>query len=659
MNHTNAFINITVDGKTYSINYAYNKHTTFYDFLENFIFLYPELNICQCYKFHTLRNKRNYNISRTSNISNYEYCLNNLALIKSRNDCHHNEENYLLCSKLNLISMFESKIEDYKKIIEDKDKKYSELEKKYSKKIDMLNSEIKKLEYDIALLEFDIKGIPSKKEFLEKMGFRKKGNLKENPNLLEKNQQNQQNGQIIVKNPENKKENFINFYDIIIHIDSIKEINKGWKIEMNEKGKQNYEKYKNENILKIGVIGSANKGKSYFLSKISKNKLPAGTRIKTEGLSIKYPDLEIFTSKKIVLLDSAGLETPVLVAKGSKEEEKNNDELFKEKCREKLITELFLQNYIINISDILIVVVDFLSFLEQKFLMKIKKELKKARRILPLYIIHNLKEFTIKKQVEDYIENTLLKSASFTLKEWIINKNKSRTCFLEDKKDVNEPNIFHLIYANENSEAGNYYDQCTLDFIENIYQNTTNYKPFDIIESIKDRFVELSGEIIEKIDNKEKIEKKNFNVSTSNSIKLNNKKEIILKQYLIDEIGVSNLKPNGFEPKYNLYNTDDKIIIKVECPGNSSIRSYIEPIGEYYIIRIDGEKEDDDSEKFIDKTISLNKREFGKFKIEIPLNAHKYILSYQEPSIKKEKGIFIIEYKLFKKPIVKEFRDIN
>ena len=216
-----------------------------------------------------------------------------------------------------------------------------------------------------------------------------------------------------------------------------------------------------------------------------------------------------------------------------------------------------------------------------------------------------------------------------------------------------------MIYANENSEAGNYYNQCTLDFIENIYQNTTNYKPFDIIESIKDRFVELSGEIIEKIDNKEKIEKKNFNVSTSNYIKLNNKKEIILKQCLIDEIGVSNLKPNGFEPKYNLYNTDDKIIIKVECPGNSSIRSYIEPIGEYYIIRIDGEKEDDDSEKFVDKTISLNKREFGKFKIEIPLNAHKYILSYQEPSIKKEKGIFIIEYKLFKKPIVKEFRDIN
>ena len=101
--------------------------------MENFIFLYPELNICQCYKFHTLRNKRNYNISRTSNISNYEYCLNNLALIKSRNDCHHNEENYLLCSKLNLISMFESKIEDYNKIIEDKDNKNKKRTKKSKK----------------------------------------------------------------------------------------------------------------------------------------------------------------------------------------------------------------------------------------------------------------------------------------------------------------------------------------------------------------------------------------------------------------------------------------------------------------------------------------------------------------------------------------------
>ena len=40
--------------------------------------------------------------------------------------------------------------------------------------------------------------------------------------------------------------------------------------------------------------------------------LPSGISIRTEGLSIKYPELEGFENRKIVLLDSAGLETPVL-----------------------------------------------------------------------------------------------------------------------------------------------------------------------------------------------------------------------------------------------------------------------------------------------------------------------------------------------------------
>ena len=43
----------------------------------------------------------------------------------------------------------------------------------------------------------------------------------------------------------------------------------------------------------------------------------------------------------------------------------NSKELFQEKSREKLITELFLQNYIINVSDILIIVVGILTYSEQ------------------------------------------------------------------------------------------------------------------------------------------------------------------------------------------------------------------------------------------------------------------------------------------------------
>ena len=55
---------------------------------------------------------------------------------------------------------------------------------------------------------------------------------------------------------------------------------------MSENAKKNYENFKKEENLKVGIIGNANKGKSFLLSKISKINLPAGTSIRTQGLSI-------------------------------------------------------------------------------------------------------------------------------------------------------------------------------------------------------------------------------------------------------------------------------------------------------------------------------------------------------------------------------------
>ena len=112
------------------------------------------------------------------------------------------------------------------------------------------------------------------------------------------------------------------FYDIIIDINSIKGINKGWIIKKSERNIEEYEKFKENKIVRVGVICNSNKGKCFILSKISKIDLPSGTSIRTEGLSIKYPDLETYTNRRIALLDSAGLETPVLKDDKSEEFEK-------------------------------------------------------------------------------------------------------------------------------------------------------------------------------------------------------------------------------------------------------------------------------------------------------------------------------------------------
>ena len=69
-------------------------------------------------------------------------------------------------------------------------------------------------------------------------------------------------------------------------------------------------------------------------------------------------------------------------------------------AKDKALTELFLQNFIMTESDILIAIVGILTYSEQKLLNRIKSDLKKEKNIIVymLYIIfkHMLKENKLK-----------------------------------------------------------------------------------------------------------------------------------------------------------------------------------------------------------------------------------------------------------------------
>ena len=473
--------------------------------------------------------------------------------------------------------------------------------------------------------------------------------------------------------PENNNKSFTKFYDVIIDIKSIKDINKGWPIKMNQKGEENYKKYKDEQkIIKIGVIGNSNKGKSFLLSKISKFKLPSGYSIKTEGLSIKYPELKEYINRKIVLLDSAGLETPVLNEESSNTKndvnkndnqkdnltENNNKEkdYFREKSREKLITELFLQNYIINNSDILIIVIGILTYSEQKLLNKIKTEIiktkKKSKNNIDkplILIIHNLMTYTLVEQVEEYIRDILLQCSTFTLvaghKTSTSKENIKGKYFYEES---NELKIFHLIYANEGSEAGNYYNGFTLNYIEQSYQNITNLTSFDVMKTIKERFYLISPDIIEKTEDKSKIE---FEEENNKLIKLKSPSDVTLKKCFIDELGFSNLKANGFEPTYNYYIKDNQyLMLKIESPGNSEINAIYQEEQGYKFIKINGKKKRDKEPKDLDGNNANNTREFGDFFLNIPLKLDPEILIQNtKPKIEEKKGVIFIQFNLGKR----------
>ena len=672
-------VNIQGYGNT-DVYYSYNNNTDFQDFLEYLAYLIPSANICQCSKFsYKIKNYSHYNnffysdINLDKKLYDFKSNFNNLCLNRNKKKCSCNNS-FLYCSKSNFVQNFmnefnnlnmknnlnEKEISNLEKEKNDNIQKLENLQKqsdyqniqisnlkaekfKQINDINSLESKINDLNKDKKILEMAVNGDPEKIVFLNKYGIIGE-NLKMKDNIIKIDPNSNQ----LIGNEKYNKTKFIDFYDVIVHINSIKDINKGWPVEMSSKGKENYENFKNQKIIKIGVIGNSNKGKSFLLSKISKIQLPSGTSIRTEGLSIKYPDLVTFKDRKIALLDSAGLETPVLKIDKNIKEEKIN-EYFKEKSREKLITELFLQNYIINNSDVLIAVVGILTYSEQKLLMKIKKELDRSKLNTPLFIIHNLITYTSVQQVNDYINEFLLNSATFSLVEGhkISTRTESKTgiYFYEENK---EQKIYHLIFANEGSDAGRYFNQFTLDFLENNYQNVTHLEAFDVIETIKDRYIKLSKDIIEKTP-EEKTDKESFDNSNPESIKLKDTKEIVLKKCLTDELGFSNLKANGFEPTYNLYKKENKIILRIEASGNTSLEApEIEFAGEYNIIKIKGEKKKDKEPVNKEENI-FNTREDGKFSFEVPLKAEDYLLSNEEAEIKDKRGVFMVEFKLAQK----------
>ena len=232
----------------------------------------------------------------------------------------------------------------------------------------------------------------------------------------------------------------IDAYDVVIDVNAISNITKGWDVKMSEKGRQRYQEQSGKKSCVVGVVGNKNKGKSFLLTKLAGIKLPSGHSLTTKGLSVKYPTID---QQNIVLLDTAGLETPITSSTevydlkkelenklaeekkefdesleglpdddGSKErkEKEHEDNLRREILSkfttDKQITEYFLQTFILQESHILIFLVEQLTYSDQKLLNRIKNECKGKK----LFVVHNLYTLTTKQQVEEYIQNTLMKS---------------------------------------------------------------------------------------------------------------------------------------------------------------------------------------------------------------------------------------------------------
>ena len=420
-------------------------------------------------------------------------------------------------------------------------------------------------------------------------------------------------------------EELLKYYDIIFDIDSLENLKtNGWKLESNDEGYEKYENKKDKENTVVSVIGNKNKGKSFILAKLSNFEIPDGFNITTKGLSVIYPEYE---DKNIIFLDTAGFEIPLCendenfkfetknenYLKLNEEEKKNvsikdyltEDEYITQTMkftRDRQNTDYFLQKFILNSAYILLCIVNQLNLSDHKFLNRIQEENKDKK----IFVIHNLKTFKTKDEVNEYIEETLLKLVTSKLKKGIYiqiegdKKNNNNT----DENNIyyyqvfDEPNdknknkeekskkreVIHLFMANEGSEAGNYYNNSTLEFIKNQIISFTNIKKFPIIDKVKDFLFEHSEEFFnDPLKNKDDI--KDITENDKKLIKYTGE-PYELKECYVDDLGNANFIQSNYKPSYRAYKVkfndkngkSNKLILDIEISGEVDTNEIKNPL---------------------------------------------------------------------------------
>ena len=143
-------------------------------------------------------------------------------------------------------------------------------------------------------------------------------------------------------------------------------------------------------------------------------------------------------------------------------------------------------------------VVEKVSIDDQFFLIKLTKLTKLIRDdhndkfLQKIIVVHNLMKMKEKKIVEDYIKNTLKKSLTYTLKEkHDMDKPYNKALYLEENVALSEKEIIHLIMAQEDTEAGDFYNESAIEYIRQTVKIISDTKEFDVIETLKSFFLKL------------------------------------------------------------------------------------------------------------------------------------------------------------------------
>jgi hypothetical protein len=281
-------------------------------------------------------------------------------------------------------------------------------------------------------------------------------------------------------------------YTVILPSKSMSEFGDGVDIIINDKAK--YLDYIDTlKCVVVGVVGNFDKGKSFICGKISENQIHSGYNVETEAISIMYPKDK---SHGIAVFDSSGFEVPILPYKDNRVIEGSVDvpTVIREKIIDRTHRENFLQQFILENSSIVLLVVNKIECADQKLYNRLKLNTGSSDN---LCVIHNLSLIHDVKEVQTYIEDTLKKCFNFEEHTYIsLNRDKSQqrrkfnNTYYIDQIPTNQTGctkkIAHFIIAREGTAAGNYFNPPAFDFFKNKICAITETKHLDPIKKFSE-----------------------------------------------------------------------------------------------------------------------------------------------------------------------------
>ena len=279
-----------------------------------------------------------------------------------------------------------------------------------------------------------------------------------------------------------------NYYDMILNFKSFEQLKQdGWNAYFSLEGWKKYQKSLEEDFVSVGFFGKKNRGKSYLLKRIMNND---NYQINDEflptdyGLNCKFSE---HNRQIFVTSDKSGLDNPLISNKFSKNDDINSIINDKNAC------EKLLNDFIINVCNVSIAVVEQLSFDEEEMLISLinrlsVKELKDNidKRLI---VIHNLMNIKRVEDINIFIKYTLLKSLTISLEAHYIEDHRdakySLTVYNQIIEDIRKLDIVHLIIGNDKiEEIRMKYNEPAFKYIRD-YIQIDSVRKFDILESFK------------------------------------------------------------------------------------------------------------------------------------------------------------------------------